>query len=128
MLTLTYGRKKPQNQDKGSVFWDALADNVVLDDAHDHDGSDSPKIQSYNLTRGSVSVLGTGWTGNSDGTYKKSVTMPGSHTWGNCKISVFLSGGADDGFEIYPTLVTTSSTTFEIWLLTDTQALTVLFT
>lgn len=112
MITLTYGRKKPEDLDPGSIFWDALADNITLDDSHDHDGTDSARILTSNLTRGSVTVTSAAWTANADGTYKKSVTMPGAHTWGACQVQVFRTS---DNAQIAATIVRTAATTFDLY-------------
>lgn len=128
MDTLTYGRKRPANGDKGAPVFTALADNITLDDAHDHDGVDSQKINTSNLTRGSVSVTDSGWVAVGDGTFKKTVTMPGAHTWGACVISVFCSGGTDADLPVYPKMVKLTATTFELHSLVNNQAFTVLVT
>ena len=126
MQTLTYGRKRPQDLDPGSVFWDALADNVTIDDAHDHDGIDSARILTSNLTRGSVAVPASGWSAQqADGSYRYTVTMPGAHTWGSCKVQVFYNGGSNDGAPLNATLVKISSTTFYLYAWTSNQAFTV---
>ena len=128
MQTLTYGRKRPANGDSGSTVFDALADNITLDDAHDHDGTDSQRITSSNLTRATISVTGTGWSAEAHGTYSKTVTLTGAYTWGACSIQVFCSGGDDDGVQIHPKMVKLTSTTFDVYLLVDDQALSVVVT
>lgn len=126
METLSYGRKRPQDLDPGSDFWDALRDNITLDDSHDHDGTDSARILSSNLTRGSVSVPSSGWSvQQADGSYRYTVTMPGAHTWGACKVQVFYNGGTDDGKLLNATLVKITSTTFYLYAWTSNQAFTV---
>lgn len=127
MDTLAYGRKRPQDNDKGSQFWDALRDNITRDDAHTHDDVDSPAFPRSNLTIGTTAVTGTGWTLNADGTYKKTVSCPGGFTYANSAIRVFASGGAEDGQEIFAKTVFLTASTFEVHLLVGDQALTVNF-
>lgn len=46
MLTLTYGTKYPQNGDKSSVWFPALAANAALNDGHSHQGTDSAQLSN----------------------------------------------------------------------------------
>lgn len=129
MQTLTYGRLKPENQDKGGVFWDALALNIVKDDAHTHDGVTSAPVQSYNLARGTVSVPATtGWVAMADGRWKYTVTMPAGYTWGACNPRTFISGGTYDQHQVFASLVPVTTTTFEVHMLTNDTALSIIFT
>jgi hypothetical protein len=96
MITLPYGRKKPQNGNKGLSVFDALAANIDIDDAHSHNGVNSGKIKSMNLERGTVSILNTAFTLDPDGYYYGSVALPAGHS---CQTStlIFLCVGGDFG-------------------------------
>ncbi len=126
MNTLTYGRKRPDNGDKGSAFWDALRANITLDDAHTHDGLDSPLIPASNLTKGSVAVTNSGWS--ADGTlYRKLVTCPGDFTFAGSVVRYFLNGGDDGGNEFYPKTLKASGTTFYLYMPVNDQAVDIVF-
>jgi hypothetical protein len=126
-ITLTYTRKKPVDGDRGSVFWDILADNIVLDDAHTHDGITSPAVPSLNITKGSSTVTNSGWTAEDDW-YYKTITMPGTYTLGNCQISFFLNGGTLTGNEFFPKYVRVTNNSFKLYLPVDNQAVDILYT
>lgn len=53
--TLAHGRKRPVTGDPGSTWFPALEDNVTLDDAHDHDGTDSAQLTSTAFADGAIS-------------------------------------------------------------------------
>lgn len=76
MQTLTYGFKKPESRDKGSVFWDALADNVQSTNDHNHDGSNSSKIPATSITPVTQDILYTAWTIQANGQYRATITSP----------------------------------------------------
>lgn len=123
METLTYGRKKPEDGDKGSQFWDALADNVTLDDGHDHDGSDSAQISSKNLTRGSVAVTSSGWS--ADGTrFRKTVTVPSGWSLAT-SAPIFLLNSS--GNRIYPHYEKITTTSFYLYMPVDNLAVDCIF-
>jgi hypothetical protein len=72
--TLTYGRKKPVDGDDSAVWFDAIEDNTERDDAHSHDGVDSPKLSGTAIDKEDVVVKSTGdWSGSA-GSY--SLTIP----------------------------------------------------
>lgn len=123
MLTLTYTRQKPENGDKGSIFWDALADNIVLDDAHTHDGVTSATIAAKNVTRGSVAVTGAGWAAS--GTrYRKTVTVPTGYSLATNQ-PMFLLNASGDRF--YPHYEKITNTSFYLYMPVDNLAVDVIF-
>jgi hypothetical protein len=122
--TLTYGRKRPADGDRGSSFWDSLKDNITLDDAHDHDGTDSPALYTKGITPGTSAVTNSGWT--ADGAwYYKTVTMPTGWTWGSCQMSFFLNS---DGNQIHPYTVKVNSTSYKLYMPVSNYAVDVLYT
>ncbi len=124
METLTYGRKKPEDGDKGAQFWDALADNAELDDAHTHDGSDSPVLSSQHMTRGSVAVSSGSW--NASGTrFRKTVTVPSGWSLAS-SAPVFLLNASGD--RIYPHYEKINNTSFYLYMPVDNLAVDCLFT
>ena len=76
MQTLTYGLKVPETGDRGSVWFPALEDNFERLDAHNHDGSDSPKLTAAATTVVTQSVASGSWVATTNGTYRQLVTVP----------------------------------------------------
>jgi hypothetical protein len=122
--TLTYGRKRPTAGDRGSYFWDALKDNITLDDAHSHNGVNSPQLATTALSTGASAVTNSGWTADGDWFYK-TVTMPTGYEWGACQISFFLNS---DGNQIFPRTVRVNSTSYKLYMPVDNAAVDVLYT
>ena len=78
METLTYGRKKPESGDDslGVGGWmEAIEANIELDDAHTHDGVNSPRIDSRAISAYTAQT-GTGWASRGNGLYEISMSMP----------------------------------------------------
>ena len=86
MLTLTYQRKKPQDGDDSAAWMEALADNIVLNDAHTHDGVDSPTLSAGAVNKEVESITVGDWTGTA-GSYSLAspITVPAAYqsasTW-----------------------------------------------
>ena len=125
--TLTYGRKKPSTGDRGSTFFGNLEDNITLDDAHSHDGNDSVKVTTKNLTRSTVAVTNSGWS-SSGVMYRKLVTLTTGWTLGACDVRFFLNGGTLTKNEIFPTCEWVTSGTFYLYMPVNDQAVDVLLT
>lgn len=79
MLTLTYGYKKPEANDKGPVVFPALEDDIQQLNDHDHDGSNSKLLPSTSLVATSQTILAANWVSLGGGNYSQQVTMsPGT--------------------------------------------------
>ena len=121
--TLTYGRILPATGDAGSVWFPALETNIALDDAHDHDGTDSARLTSVAFTKFTSSIVAADWSSDGGGNYSKVVTVPAGisaaaspHNEINyydivCMIS---TAGATFGDRIYPQIERESATTFTV--------------
>lgn len=96
MLTLTYGRKKPETGDDslgGTGWMQAIDDNTVLDDAHSHNGVDSPRLDSRALDA-YTTTTGTGWgTTIGNGLYRLSMAMPSGRDFDKYNIAFKTSAG-----------------------------------
>jgi len=124
MNNLTYGRKEPEDGDKGAQFWDALSANTVLDDAHTHDGVNSSVLSSKHMTRGAVAVTGSGWSAS--GTrIRKTVTVPTGWSLSSSG-PVFLLNASGD--RIYPHYERITATSFYLYMPVDNLAVDCLFT
>lgn len=104
MITLRYGRQKPQNGNKGLPVFDALAANIELDDAHDHDGVNSPPIASYKLSRGTRDIAASGFVLDvPTGWYSQNVAMPAGYTLDDSDPFFIVVGGVFGGMSFKPT-------------------------
>ena len=121
--TLTYGRKNPATGDPGSTWFQNLNDNIVLDDAHDHDGVDSVRLTSVALTKFTSTIAAADWASAGGGNYTKVVTVPSGisaaaspHNEINYYsiICMINTAGSTFGDRIYPGIERESSTTFTV--------------
>lgn len=79
METLSYGVKKPQTGDKGSVFFPALEDDLEQLNDHNHNGTNSEKLTGSSVTAVKQNIANSGWASHgSDGGFRQLVTMPGT--------------------------------------------------
>ena len=88
MQTLTYGHKKPENSDTGDQIFPALADNVDLDDAHNHDGITSALVNIFTQV-----IPPVGWVVAAGGMFTQDVVMPAGYLYDERIISFRLSTG-----------------------------------
>lgn len=86
MLTLSKGFKKPQDGDKGSVFWDALEDDIQQLNDHTHNGANSSKLETSAVTA-KIQEITASWGSISDGRYSKVVTLPSGYLFDEIMIS-----------------------------------------
>jgi hypothetical protein len=128
METLTYGRKKPEAGDKGSTFFAALEDNIDRDDAHNHDGTNSPKIPSTSVEATSATILAASWVDLGSSTYRQLVSVPSGMDFDKCEISFRITNGSDAGARIYPSVVKVSSTTYYVYVNDNTLELKAVYT
>jgi hypothetical protein len=75
MQTLSYGYKLPETGDFGDVWFPALEDNITRVNSHDHDGVNSTKLISSNISASYVSVA-SGSFSLVSGKYRATVDTP----------------------------------------------------
>ena len=117
--TLTYGRIKPTDGDRGSTWFDDLENNIDLNDAHTHDGVTSPSLPAKNLAKSTQTLLNTSWAAVAGqlGTYSQTVVLPSGVTMANMMPKFQVSTvGAEEGNIIYPTVHQVSGTSYEIFI------------
>jgi hypothetical protein len=125
VLTLTYGLKKPQTGDKGSVFFPALEGNFQQLNDHTHNGTDSAKITAASSTAVTQSILAASWSATANGTYKQVVTVPvGFTNFDNFRPSFKDSTG--DYY--YLKTVKLTATTYEVYINDNSVSLTAVYT
>lgn len=76
MITLSFGYKKPQTGDKGSVFFPALEFDIQRLNDHTHDGANSAKLPASSITGVSQISLAANWGVGVNGTYSQTITVP----------------------------------------------------
>src|SRR5690348_3657565 len=97
MLTLTYGFKKPETNDKGNQFFPALELNAQLTNDHSHNGTDSALLPTVSLVKSTQSIASGSWSATSGGRYRQEVTLPAGFTFANTQMSFVITGGGSDG-------------------------------
>jgi len=124
--TLTYGRKRPDDGDRGSTFFDDLENNITLDDAHDHDGTDSPLLPTSSFINTTQAIASGPWAAVSGkpGLYKQTVTLPGTLTYDGR--GIFFKDSTSG--HIYNLKVEkVSATTYDVFINDNTVSLTAIY-
>lgn len=80
MLTLSYGFKKPETGDKGSVFFTALETDMQLLNDHTHNGTNSSKLTTLASEVLTSDVLSANWVASGTG-FRQLITMPAGLTY-----------------------------------------------
>lgn len=125
MLTLSYGYKKPQSNDKGPVVFPALEDNIQQLNDHTHDGTDSAKLPSSSVEAVTQAISAASWTLVSGGLYKQTVTLPGGIDYD--KISITIHDDAT-GHLLYLTIEKVSSSQYDVYINDNSLDLVAVYT
>jgi hypothetical protein len=80
MQTLSFGFKKPQTGDRGSVYFPALEDDIQQLNDHSHNGVDSALLSSSSFQAITQNLAAADWVLVSNGKYRQLVTVPGAIT------------------------------------------------
>lgn len=104
MITLQYGRQKPQNGNKGQIVFDALSANIDIDDAHDHNGINSAPLKSMNLERGGVEVIADDFYLDG-GKYRVDIELPPGYGVNSSLMMFLVVGGDYGGRQFTPTFL-----------------------
>lgn len=75
MITLTYGYKKPETNDKGPIIFPAMEANIQQLNDHNHDGANSKKLTSASIDSVPQTVLAAGWVSLGGGNYSQQVNL-----------------------------------------------------
>jgi hypothetical protein len=104
MITLQHGRKKPQNGNKGLPNFDALSQNIDLDDSHNHNDVNSSRVNSFNLVKGTRVILDTDFTLDvPTGWYTVVVAVAAGYTTDDTAPIFTVVGGDYGGMQFTPT-------------------------
>lgn len=120
MVTLSYGFKKPQTQDEGSVVFPALETNWQLVNDHNHNGTNSAVIASGYIDLTTVSVPAAGWVLVAGGHYYQNVTLPLAIQYDDAIVS-FKNAAGD---QVFPSVSKASATQMRVDFDDNTATLT----
>lgn len=108
MQTLSMGVFKPDNGDRGDVFYDRMADNCDWMNDHTHNGTNSALLASTTQAISSASWAAAPIGG---GLYVQTITMPGSYQYDACAMWFKLSTNE----YVYPSIERVSATSYKIY-------------
>lgn len=120
MLTLSYGFKKPQTNDRGPVVFPALEANWQQVNDHTHNGTNSAPINSADLEKTTQTLLAANWSLLSGGHYTQTATLPGGLQFD--AVTIHFRNSAGD--EVYPSVAKVSATQYSVGFDDNTETLT----
>ena len=131
--TLSFGYQKPIRGEKGDPVFDALESNIDQLNSHKHNGTNSDRVDSYNMTRSQVAVTSAGWSASGN-LFRKTVNLPTGFTVANgseyrkaiIKFYVTTSPGITDE-ECFPKTEFISNTSFYLYSPVSTASFVVTF-
>lgn len=112
MLTLSFGFKKPETGDLGTIVFPALEGNIQQLNDHSHDGIDSAKVLSSGVTPVQQSVAAGSWVATGIDLFKQTVTLPGTLSYDTTSFTVKLAG---TGHVVHPTIEKVSASQYDIY-------------
>lgn len=126
--TLSNGYKKPATGDRGSSFFPDLEDNITLVNGHKHDGTDGEKINIKDTVAQTQTIASGSWGADLGGSnYQQTITMPAGVEFDKVSMTFKISGGADDGAIIFPTIVKTNTSEYTINVNDNTIAILAIY-
>jgi hypothetical protein len=123
MLTLSFGFKKPETNDKGDIVFPALEDNIQQLNDHDHNGTNSKKLPSSSIEPLTATLASGSWVATTNDRYRQLVTLPVSLTYDTTTIEARLSSG----HVFLPTIEKVSATQFYLYINDNSENVTVLY-
>lgn len=125
MLTLTYGYKKPQTNDKGPIVFPAMEGNIQQLNDHSHNGADSTLLTTASVVGINQTILSGAWALVANGIYKQTVTLPGSLLYDKIHISHHASS---TGHLLYLTVEKVSANSYDVYINDNTLGLLAVYT
>ena len=123
MLTLTYGLKLPQTNDKGPIVFPAMEGNITQLDAHNHDGANSSLLSASSIVADVETLLAVNWVSLGNGMYRQLVTVSAGHNFDTVTINFRLP----DGSYVYPTVERVNTTSYYVYTNDNTVAYTAVY-
>jgi hypothetical protein len=127
MLTLSFGFKKPETGDKGSVFFPALEDNIQQTNDHDHNGTNSKKLTAQSITGVAEDILAAGWVSLGGGNYRQLVNMPAGTVFDDYSMAFQIKNGPAAGHRINPSIEKVTVNTYYVYVNDNTIDLRILY-
>jgi hypothetical protein len=125
MLTLSYGYKKPQAGDRGSVWFPAMEENIQKLNDHNHDGVNTAAISGSNIASANVIALAANWGAEvRPGVYRQLMSMPSGFSFDNCIAQVKLH---TSGHIVNLTVERVSGSSFYLYTCDNTESYKVYF-
>lgn len=113
MQTLSHGVKKPESGDVGAPVFSALNSNADILNDHTHNGTDSNKISSENISKPFVNLPVGSWVANAKG-FSQTVTCPGTVTLDVVSLRFRIRTGPLANSFVQPTVVANSLSQFVV--------------
>ena len=111
-VTLSKGYKLPQNGERG--WWQTLIDNWTRLNSHDHDGTDSEKISSANLSFTTQDLSASNWSSVGGGTYRQTVSLPAGMSFPAAVVNFYTDSGT--GHQVFPKVVKIDSSSYYVYV------------
>ena len=124
MQILSNGFKLPEENDKGSVFFPALEDNIQQLNDHTHNGANSNKLALTAIVTQSQTVTAAGWASVATDKYRQQVSMPLNLSYDDVTITFRDS---TTGAVLHLSHAKVSSTSFEVFTYDPTLELKVIY-
>jgi len=124
--TLPFGRIRPDSGDKGSSFFPALETNINLDDAHSHNGVDSPVLSTTSIVNTTQAIVAGLWAAvaGKSGLFSQIVTLPGALLM--AKTGIFFKDTATG--DLYNLSVEqASANSYEVFINDNTKNITAVY-
>lgn len=130
MQTLSYGYKKPETGDRGSIFWPALEFDIQRLNDHNHDGANSQKLVASSVQGIADTIAAAGWVAvaGQPGTFSQDITMPPNTLFDDYGFDFRITtAGPDVGKQIHLTVVKLAAAQYRIFGNDSSLALRVLY-
>lgn len=125
--TLSHGYKKPTAGDRG--FWTDLETNITLTNNHTHNGTDGEQISPKNLNKSTATISSGSWAAvvGHAGTYKQTITVPTGYAVNSMQVKFYVTGGGEDGHEVFPSVRKVTATTYDVFINDNTVSLVAVY-
>lgn len=112
MITLTYGYKKPEANDKGPIVFPAQEQNIQQLNDHNHDGANSKRLTTASIDAVPQTISAVNWVSLGGGNYHQQVTLLPGYSYDTTTLSFRdISTGA----VLYPSVLRVSPTSMNVF-------------